>query len=356
LPISAVDTINLAFQHTRRQLLQPFRFWQWTRLAIVGLLAGEAGSGSFNVPTNWNPPAQGGSSPSGFPHIDPALLTALIAVIVIAALVFMIVMTYISSVMRFILFDSVLTRDCHIRANWSRRTGPGFRFFLWQLAVAAITLTGFVILLGIPAAFAYGMGWFRSPRQHILGWVLGGIVVFCLFGAFLVCIAVVHVMTKDFVVPQMALEGVGALEGWRRLWPMVQAEKGGYAVYLGMKIVLAIGASIVIGIASVIIGLIIAIPAIGLGIVAVITGKSAGLEWNAFTITAAIIVGCTLFAIVMYIMALIAVPAMVFFPAYSIYFFAPRYRPLSVALYPPPPAPAISPPPPDIPPIPQPAT
>ena len=31
MPISAVDTITLAFQHTKRQLLQPFRFWQWTR-------------------------------------------------------------------------------------------------------------------------------------------------------------------------------------------------------------------------------------------------------------------------------------------------------------------------------------
>jgi hypothetical protein len=39
----------------------------------------------------------------------------------------------------------------------------------------------------------------------------------------------------------------------------------------------------------------------------------------------------------MYLMALIAVPAIVFFPAYSIYFFAARYRPLSLVLYPPPP-------------------
>ncbi|HEV2470142.1 MAG TPA: hypothetical protein VGS78_13205 [Candidatus Sulfotelmatobacter sp.] len=44
-------------------------------------------------------------------------------------------------------------------------------------------------------------------------------------------------------------------------------------------------------------------------------------------------------AILFYVIALVSVPAIVFFPAYSIYFFAPRYRPLSVALYPPPNAP-----------------
>jgi hypothetical protein len=42
------------------------------------------------------------------------------------------------------------------------------------------------------------------------------------------------------------------------------------------------------------------------------------------------------------LISLISVPAIVFFPAYAIYFFAARYRPLSLVLYPPPPpAPAL---------------
>jgi hypothetical protein len=340
LPISAVDTITLAFQHTKRQLLQPFRFWQWTRLALVGLLAGEMGSGgSFNLPTSF--PRQTGSSrhflDQGFPKIDPAILGGLIAVLVIAGLVFVIVMMYVSSVMRFILFDSVLTRECHIRQGWTRRQEPGWRYFLWQLGFALATLAGLAIVLGIPAGFAFGMGWFNPPREHVLALVLSGIVVFFLLVLFFLTAAVVHVLTKDFVVPQMALEGIGPVEGWRRLWPMLQAEQGGYTVYVLMKIVLAIGAGIIIGIASVILVLIVAIPAAGLGIIAVITGKTAGLTWNVFTITIAIVVGCIVLAVFFYLTSLIAVPAMVYFPAYGIYFFAARYRPLSLVLYPPPP-------------------
>jgi len=356
VPISAVDTITLAFQHTKRQLLQPFRFWQWTRLALVGLLAGEMGSGggSFRFPSSFNVPQQSGSSRhflgSPFGSVDPALLVVLIAVIVTAALVFGVIMMYISSVMRFILFDSVLAKECHIRQGWNRRQGPGWRYFVWQLVYMLATFGGLVVLVGIPAGLAYAMGWFKQPSQHVLGLVLGGVVVFFLFAAFMVTAAVVYVLIKDFVVPQMALEGIGVMEGWRRLWPMLQGEKSGYAGYIGMKIVLAIGAGIVIGIASLILVLMLAIPTAAVVLGAIFAGKSAGLTWNVFTITIAVVVGCVLFALLMYVLALISVPAIVFFPAYSIYFFAPRYRALSLALYPPPPPLAAPPEPPEPPP------
>jgi hypothetical protein len=341
VPISAVDTITLAFQHTRRQLVQPFRFGQWTRLALVGLLAGEAGSSGCNVAGNFNLPQQTGSSrhflDSGFASIDPAVYAGLILILIVTVLVFGLLLMYVSSVVRFILFDSVLTRECHIRDGWSRRQGPGWKYFLWQIAYALVTVGGVVILLGIPAAIALALGWFTQPREHFLALVLGGITVFFLVLIFSVTAAVVQVLTKDFVVPQMALEGIGAIEAWRRLWPMIQAEKGGYAAYIGMKIVLTIGAGIVISIVSLLLLLVLAIPTVGFGIVAVITGKTAGLTWNAYTITVAVVVGCILLAAFLYLMALIAVPIIVFFPAYSIYFFAPRYRPLSLILYPPPP-------------------
>jgi len=313
-----VDTITLAFKHTRRQLMQPFRFWQWTRLAIVGLLAGEMGSGGgFNFPTSF--PSQSGSSrhllDSGWGSIDPSLQVVLIVVLVASGLVFGIVLMYVSSVMRFILFDSVLARECHIRQGWSRRQGPGWKYFLWQLGFTLATSGAAIVLFGIPVAFGFAMGWFRAPGQHVLALVLGGIVLFFLLVAFFVAVSGIHVLTKDFVVPQMALEDIGAVEGWRRLWTILQGEKGGYAIYIGMKIVLAIGAGIVIGIVSVILLLLIAIPIVG---AAIIVSPAAGWTWNVFTITAAVVGGCMVLAAVLYLMALISVPAIVFFPAYSI--------------------------------------
>jgi hypothetical protein len=180
----------------------------------------------------------------------------------------------------------------------------------------------------------------RIPHRCWLcltNWNSRGLRLFFLFLFFMVAIAVIFVLTKDFVVPQMALENISAWEGWRRLWPMIQSEMEAYAGYIGMKILMAIGAGIVVGIATLILGLIIAIPTVALSILAILTGKSAGLTWNAYTITLAVVVGSVLLAIFLYVIALISVPVIVFFPAYSIYFFAARYPALSAVVYPAPP-------------------
>lgn len=333
MPISAVDTVSLAFEHTKRQLFRPFRFWQWVRLAFVGLLAGELGSGGdFNFPRS----SQGAGLPPwhGLPKIDPAILASVITVLVITGLVVFLVLTYISSVMRFILFDGVLTRECHIGAGWTRRQGNGWHYFLWQLVLMLATFAGFVLLIVLPAAFAFGMGWFTAPRAHVVQLVLTGIVVVALFVIYMIAIAVIHVFTKDFIIPQMALEGITAFEGWRRLWPMIRAEQKGYLVYVVLKVVLSIVAAIAIGIVTAILAVIIAVPVIGVVATAVIATKNGALTWNVLTITFAVIAGCILLAIFFFLVSLITVPAIVFFPAFSIYFFAGRYRPLSMALYP----------------------
>jgi hypothetical protein len=353
LPISAIDTITLALEHTKRQLVQPFRLGQWTRLATVGLLAGELGSGGCNVPHHFNIPHQTGS-PRNFVNpdfsglgIDAASLAALagvIAVLIAVAVVFGIILMYIGCVMRFILFDSVLTKECHIRHGWNRRQVAGWRYFLWQLGLSLVALAGLAVIFGIPAGVALLLGWFQQPSEHVLPLAAGGVVVFLLLMVFAIAVALIHVLTKDFVVPQMALEGIGPIQGWRRLMPMLRVEWGGYVGYVVLKIVLAIAAGIIIGIGALILGLVVAIPTALLAVVAVVTGKTAGFTWNVSTITIAVVAGCILLAIFLYLMSLIAVPAIVFFPAYSIYFFAARYQPLSLALYPPPPPPGSAPP------------
>lgn len=356
MPFSAVDAISPALDHTKRQLLQPFRFGQWMRLALVGLLAGELSSGgcNLNVPNfNGSHHAGGMDQLPGLAGINPALFAGLILTLFVTGFVLWIVFLYISSVMRFILFDSILAKECHIRDGWNRRQSPAWRYFLWKIIYTLAMLGVLVILVGIPAGFAFAMGWFTSPKQHLLPLILGGITLFFLIAIFIFAMAIVYVLTKDFVVPQMALEGIGVTEGWRRLWAMIQAEKAGYAGYVGMKILLAIGAGIVLGIAGVILMMIVLIPAAAIAIGAIFAGKAAGLTWTAGTITLAIVAACVLFAVFMLLSAVISVPAIVFFPAYSIYFFAARYPALSAVLYPAPPAapaPPISPEPPPLPP------
>jgi hypothetical protein len=281
------------------------------------------------------------------------MLVGLIASLIVIGLGLFVLFIYINSVMRFILFDSIVAKECHIRQGWLRRRHHGLRFFVWQILLMLVTFAAFVLLIGIPLAFAWVVGWFDHPSEHLLPLVLGGILLILVFLALVLVLAVVHVMTKDFVVPQMALEDISAMEGWRRLWMWLKAEKGGYAGYIAMKIGLAIAAGIAIAIITVIVFLVLLIPVGGVGVVALLAGKAAGLTWDVCTITLAVVVGCIVMAVLIFVFAMISVPSIVFFPAYSIYFLAARYPVLAALLWPPP-TDSIAPaaPPPEAPPFP----
>jgi hypothetical protein len=200
------------------------------------------------------------------------------------------------------------------------------------------TLAALLVVIGIPVGAAWAQGWFTYARDHVLGLVLGGIALFLILLALLVVVGVINVMTKDFVVPQMALENIRVMEGWRRLWLWIKSEKGGYAGYIGIKIVLAIGAAIALMIVTLIAVFALLIIMGIVGAAALFGGKAAGLTWNPYTIALAVALGCIALAILIFVAALIAVPVIVFFPAYSIYFLAPRYSPLASLLWREPPA------------------
>lgn len=342
MPVSAIDSISPAFEHTKGQLFRPFRFGQWTRVALVGLFAGELSSGGG---CNFNMPSHVGSTHRNFMFAAApnwALLGPFLAIALIAIPIIWLVLIYINSRMRFVLFDSVIAKRCDVGQMWGRRGEQAFQYFVWQIVFLLVMLAGTAVLVGVPALVAFLLGWFTAPREHLAPLILTGIFVFFVFLAWAVASIVVLVFTKDFVVPQMALENISAFEAWRRLSRMLNAERTSYAGYAGMKVIMAIGAAFAVGILAFIAIVLLLIPFGGLGAIAVIAGKVGGLTWNVFTITAAIVAGSIFLVCVLYVVSLISVPVIIFFPAYSIYFFAARYGPLGRLIYPPPPpAPAL---------------
>jgi hypothetical protein len=341
VPISAVDCVQPAIQHTREQLFKPFRWGQWSRLALVGILAAEFRSGgcSFNpsafIP---NPRPKRGDEflPSGLPPIDPAHLAQFLALIGVALLlvaVLLLVFIYVSSIFRFILFDSVLRRKCSLAEGWRRWRRTGQRFFLWQLVFQLVAMVLLLVVVGVPALLLFASGALNDPQQHV-GPFIGALFLFLfMILVFALIAGSVQTLAKDFLVPIMALENLDFAEGWSRLLALIRHEPGRYVVYLLMKFVLSIAAAIVFGILAIIPALLIIAPAV----LAVLAGKAAGLGWTVTTISLAVIFGSLLFVILIYVIALVSVPATVFFPAYSIYFFASRYPKLDALLHPAPP-------------------
>ena len=361
MPVSAVDCVQPALQHAREQLFTRFRFGQWSRLALVGILAAElhvGGCNFGNLGRNWpRIPHKNQNEflqsrvpewllPLNHAHISEhiAQFIGLIVVGIFVAMVLGFVFLYISSVFRFILFDSVLRRECSIGERWGKWRRAGGRFFLWQIVFQMAAWLFLLVLVGVPLALALAAGWTTDLRQHIGRMIVGVILLVGLFGVFVLAAAVVQVLAKDFLVPIMALEDLDFADGWHRLLAMIRPEKGRYAVYLLLKLVLSIAAAILFGIIAIIPALFVVVPAV----VAVLAGRAAGMGWSVTTVSLAIIFGTLLLLLLIYLIALVSVPATVFFPAYALHFLAARYPNLDALLNP-----APAPPAPELPPVPE---
>lgn len=344
-PLSAVDAIAPAFARMRAQLFQPFRMSLWARLAVVALMTGElsgnwSGTSNFSLPPQWGGKedllasldAAATSSPGAWLQYLPWIILGIGALIILGVL-----WLYASCVFRFVLFESVLHGRCSIRAGWRRWQTPGRSFFLWTLAFLAVSLAALVVLVGVPVFIAWRAGLFTNKDEHFGVLLAGGLLLFLVFLALLLVSYAIDLLARDFVVPVMALENVGVMDGWRRFLPMLRAEKGSFAVYVLMKIVLAVGSEILFAIVNLFVILVSLIPLGIVGLVAYLLGSAFGLTWNISTILLAIAGGLLGLAALLYVLALVYAPGLVFFQSYAIHFFGARYPRLGALLNPPPP-------------------
>jgi hypothetical protein len=343
-PLSAVDCVSPALDQTKRQLFTPIRLQRWARLALVCLIIGDfAGGGGAGPSGNFNyPPSRSGGGHGSFPtgHLDwgkilPWLPWILAGVVLVFLFIFLWI--YIASVYRFVLFDSVLYDRCELKGSWRRWERCGRSFFYWCLALLGGFLAGDALLIGAPLLIAWRTGLFRHPGQHLAVLILGGVALFLLLLVFFVLGAVASLFAKDFCLPIMAMENVGVLDAWRRLLPMLAAEKLAFTFYVLMKIVLAIGSAIIFGIITIVTLIVLLVV---LGIAALILffgGKAIGLTFSLTTISILIVLGGIIVSGILYLIALISTPPMVFFQSYALHFFGSRYPALGAVVFPPPP-------------------
>ena len=355
-PRSAIDCVSPAFTQTKKQLFVPFRFKRWLRLAIVCMLTGEfaggggGGGGNFNFPV---PHDKGRKAFMALPHADwSKILPWLPWIVGGAVLLFLLlfVFMYVASVYRFVLFDSVLNDRCEFKGSWTRWEPCGRSYFLWGLSMFLIFFASFVLILGVPLLLAWQIGLFRHPGEHVLALILGGVGIFFTLMAFFVVSAIVGLFAKDFCVPIMAMEQVGVLAAWRKLLPMLRAEKMAFTGYVLMKIVLAIGSAIIVGMATFIIIIVLLIPLGIAGVVVFFAGKAMGLTFSVAVICILVVAGGVLLTAFFYLIALLSTPSMVFFQSYMLHFIGSRYPAVGDVLFPPPPEVAPPPPPDPLPP------
>ena len=349
--LSAIDAIGPAFSRVGTMLFKPFRLGTWIKMGFIGLLGG--GLATFSMNMNLRAPMFPPQVPHGELPSDPLyeiqrairaihladyfhLIVAVLAIIIVISLIFL----YLFCRFRFVLFDSVISSRPTVKRGWRQYASQANRYFGFWLAFRIVTFAAMVLIIGVPLWHAYKSGAFSSDGSiaSLLN-ILASIALSALVAA--AVFAIVSTLMKDFIMPIMALDDLLLGDAWSALWRVIASEPGAWLGYLGMKVVLAIGAGIVLAIAGFIAMLpalvIIGIPVSFLvvpGVFVLKAGATAGAV-ILFVIAGALAIT----GIVCLYMILIA-PLTVFFPAYAFYFFGGRYPKLGALLWPQPVPPA----------------
>lgn len=346
-PLSAIDAISPAWDHTRKLLLNPVR---WQTMLKIGLVAAFAGTGSFNF--NSNSIGRPGGIPHGPLHLPAiALVASFLLVIGVVFLVVWFAFFYLSARLQFVMFDFVLRRDTTIGPIWSR-FGPatwrwmGLRFLF---TVGAMVLFSPIL---IPAVLGFIHSFPKGGTAPDLPSFFGTLMAF--LGAILLVAIVIGLGTlllHDFGLPSMALEGTPLQETAARVLRLMRAEPLQVFLYVVMRVVLQIAIAIGTFIGIFISCLILLIPFGALGGIlwATLHGAGMGARVGMWAMIAMLVLAFA--AVVLVAIFMLASLVGTFFQAYSLYFLGGRYPLLGELLQPtpePPPSFFYATPPPPI--------
>jgi len=350
-PLSPIDAISPAFQRLNEMLFQRFRIATWIKIGFIGWLAGGTGYQSLNLNTSTPrlPPGLGRSGDT-LKDLERALVTiqdwmmghlAIIVAIVAVAMLLSLLFAYISCRFRFILLDTVLAGTSNIGRGWRQYSRQANEFFCFWVILTLASWGGlyFMVIAPLWRALKSGVLSQGDPLSAIFAVFGSMFLALMLFG---LVFAIAATLAYDFVVPMMALENHSVTTAWLRLKDMIAAEPGAFAGYMGMKLVLHIGAGIAITIAFLVGFLILLIPGaiiaiVGIfGVAALKSAGGIGIVLGSVLVVLLALVGAALVgaALVMLLGMMTSAPSAVFFTSYSLYFMGGRLPRLGAILWP----------------------
>jgi hypothetical protein len=351
--LSAIEAVSPAFERMTSMLFRPFRFRTWLKIGFIGWLAGGVAAANLNS-FNYRMPSRGefpsdvgndmGSRISGV--ISRIHISSYLWIIVCAVLLFVaasLIFLYLFCRFRFILFDTVITRQAIIRRGWHQYGSQAGRYFIFWIGYTLLSWAALAAIVGVPFWHAYKSGVFHGDNAlwslfAVIGSVILGLLLFALV------FAIIRTIAQDFLVPLMALDDLGLGDGWSMIRQMVAREPGVWAGYLGMKLLLSIVAGIALSIVLLITGLflclILAIPVAVVIFLGIALIKGAGTAGVVIAIVLFVLAGLACLACLFCLSLVVSAPVVVFFEAYSLYFLGGRYHKLGALLWPAAPAPA----------------
>jgi hypothetical protein len=328
----ATGALVAAFHDTADLLLRPVDAVRWLKLSVLCLfLGGGTPSAAFNWSLGSLPGDIGFREFIGRVRETVLAHVWLIAMASLAGLGLFVGTLYLRSIFRFALVDAIARREVRLRCSLRETRKSGRSYFRWLLGVVAgVSLSllagGILVYPYLRAAAAQGI---RSPSFWTI--LVGVLVADILVG---LVVALVVVLTDDFVVPIMYAEHLPLLPAWASLVPKLRAEPAAFAVYVLLRFAVAVATSVA--------ALFLLFPLLlGLFSGAIISGAVVVLllhllgfywSWNPLTFSLALAGLAVLISLVLAVLSVVAMPAQVLIQDFGIRFIAARFPSLQDVL------------------------
>lgn len=253
-----VSEISAVIDRTKN-LLWPFQWGVWIRIALIALFIG---GGGVNFPgSSYGDASDTGLSPGSVPDLgmpNLGLLLIIVGVVLLLSLIWM----FIGSILQFVFVDCLTSGQILITRTFKERSGKGVRLFLFNIGIGLIAL---LIIAALALLFFLPMMGGAPPSDAL---VISTVLVFVLLVlVLLIPLALIALFTNDFVVPVMIRDDCGVIAAWRQVIAIFKPEWKQGVVYVLAKFVLGIVAFILMFILLLLAILITAIPFVIIGVV-----------------------------------------------------------------------------------------
>jgi hypothetical protein len=335
LAISAADAISPAIQRTRTFLFRPFRLASFLKLCLVACVT-EGIGGNFQFGGTGGHASHHHSNLYPPPTLTSGWIT-LVVVCVIAAMALGCVVYYLVTRLRFSYFHCLIHNTKEIRSGWRLYSSQAKRFFWLNLAVGFCFLL-VTVLIALP--FVAGF-WKIFRNVHSGGHPdVGSILILVLPLIPIILLLVLAAISadlilRDLMLPHFALENATAGEAWTAVWTRIKAEKGSFAVYALLRILLPMAALVVAFMVLIIPGILFFAVVIGVevGLHAVLSNASSVAAL--FGVALQVLIGMVAFAIALLVGIAVGGPVGTAIRQYALMFYGSRYQPLANLLWPP---------------------
>ncbi|MCK4937116.1 MAG: hypothetical protein KAR85_00760 [Methanosarcinales archaeon] len=261
----SIDAVDGALQRTKKTLFEPFSFWKWIKLGIVILLLGSCGGGGGNYYNLGNPGQQyGGEDPGWEPGLQGVEETVtqflhqystFILLGVLFFVVLILLFSYISNVMEFVLVNSLVTDVVSFWEYSGKYMRQGFNLFIIRFVLGLIFLVLFLAAI-LPVILPI----LNSPGniEHLdIGMFLGGIYFFL---GVLILLVTIDGIIQSFInlsIPLAMYQDIGIIAAFKKVLCTFKADWGQIIIYWLIRFALRIVVGIIVGIIALILFIIV---------------------------------------------------------------------------------------------------